>query len=69
MLFGLGLYAVYQQQGSSFLSEYDDLLRSTGSATAADLAGRFDIDLRRRDFWAGSLAVVEGRIEQYIALA
>ncbi|MBN1658415.1 MAG: M3 family oligoendopeptidase [Anaerolineae bacterium] len=68
LLFGLGLYAVYRERGQAFLAQYDDLLRSTGSATAADLAARFGIDLRRRDFWSGSLGVLEERIEQYRTL-
>ncbi|HSJ58703.1 MAG TPA: M3 family oligoendopeptidase [Anaerolineae bacterium] len=68
LLFGLGLYAIYRERGQAFLSQYDDLLRSTGTGNAADLAARFGIDLRRRDFWTGSLGVIEERIEQYRAL-
>lgn len=68
LLFGLGLYAIYQDRGQRFLPEYDDLLRSSGEGTAADLAARFGIDLRDRAFWAGSLKVVERRIDRYLAL-
>jgi oligoendopeptidase F len=68
LLFGLGLYAVYQQRGADFLPEYDALLSSTGEATAADLAARFDIDLRQPAFWEGSISVIETRIERYLAL-
>jgi pepF/M3 family oligoendopeptidase len=68
LLFGLGLYSIYQERGKRFLTEYDDLLRSTGEATAADLAGRFGMDLRRRTFWEESLQVVERRIERYLSL-
>jgi pepF/M3 family oligoendopeptidase len=67
-LFGLGLYAVYQQRGQAFLAEYDELLRSTGEGTAAELAARFDIDIRQPAFWQGSLQVVERRIDRYAAL-
>ena len=67
-LFGLGLYAVYQQRGRAFLAEYDELLRSTGEGTAAELAARFDIDIRQPAFWQGSLQVIERRIERYAAL-
>jgi oligoendopeptidase F len=30
LLFGLGLYAIYQERGADFLPEYDALLRSAG---------------------------------------
>jgi oligoendopeptidase F len=68
LLFGLGLYAVYQERGSAFLPEYDELLRSTGEGTAADLAARFGLDIRQRGFWEGSLRLIEQRIERYRAL-
>ena len=68
LLFGLGLYAVYQERGKAFLPEYDALLRSTGEGTAADLAARFDLDIRQRAFWEGSLRVIEKRIERYLIL-
>jgi oligoendopeptidase F len=68
LLFALGLYAVYQERGAAFLAEYDDLLRSTGEGTAADLAARFGLDIRQRAFWEGSLRVVEARVERYLKL-
>ena len=51
-----------------FLPQYDELLRSTGEATAVDLAARFGMDIRQRAFWEGSLKVVEERIDRYLAL-
>ncbi|MEJ2734614.1 MAG: M3 family oligoendopeptidase [Anaerolineae bacterium] len=68
LLFGLGLYAVYQERGDSFLPEYDELLRSTGEGTAADLAARFGLDIRQRAFWEASLKVIEERIGRYQTL-
>ena len=65
LLFGLGLYAVYQERGADFLPEYDELLRSTGEGTAADLAARFGLDIRQRAFWESSLDVIGQRIERY----
>jgi pepF/M3 family oligoendopeptidase len=65
LLFGLGLYAVYQQRGTGFLPEYDGLLRSTGEGTAADLAERFGLDIRQRAFWENSLTIIGHRIERY----
>jgi pepF/M3 family oligoendopeptidase len=68
LLFGLGLYAIYQERGADFLQDYDALLRSTGEGTAAQLAARFDIDLKAPAFWEGSLKVIEERIDRYVAL-
>jgi pepF/M3 family oligoendopeptidase len=65
LLFGLGLYAEYQRRGPSFVADYEGLLRSTGMGTAADLAGRFGIDLRRPEFWRGSMNIIEGRVKRY----
>ncbi len=61
-LFGLGLYARYQAEGAAFERRYDELLASTGTTTAADLAQRFDIDIEDAAFWRESLEVVAGRV-------
>ncbi len=68
LLFGIGLYAVYQQRGAAFTSDYQRLLASTGEASAADLALRFGIDIRSRKFWDDSLAVIGAQIERYCSL-
>ena len=68
LLFGLGLYAIYRERGEAFVADYEDLLRSTGEGTAADLAARFGIDIRRRAFWESSLGVITQRIDRYLAL-
>ncbi len=68
MLFGVGLYAIYQQRGDDFIPDYKKLLSSTGEAPAAELAARFDIDIRSKDFWADSLAVIGKRIDRYCEL-
>jgi pepF/M3 family oligoendopeptidase len=68
LLFSLGLYAIYQERGAAFLAEYDELLRSTGEGTAADLAALFGIDIRQRAFWESSLHVIEARIERFLSL-
>lgn len=65
LLFGVGLYAIYQQRGPAFVPDYQRLLASTGEDTAANLAARFGIDLHQKEFWANSLKVIEGRINRY----
>ncbi|MEJ5170408.1 MAG: M3 family oligoendopeptidase [Fimbriimonadales bacterium] len=64
-LFGLGLYRRYQDDPESFRRSYDDLLASTGMASAAELAARFGIDLSRPDFWESSLAVLEEDVRAF----
>ena len=68
LLFGLGLYAIYQQRGEAFVPDYIHLLSSTGEASAADLAARFGIDIRQKAFWQDSLKIIGKRIERYTAL-
>jgi oligoendopeptidase F len=68
LLFGTGLYALYRTRGSAFVRDYERLLASTGEAMAADLAARFDIDIRTRAFWDSSLGVIGARIDRYCAL-
>jgi pepF/M3 family oligoendopeptidase len=65
LLFGTGLYAIYQQRGPSFVPDYENLLASTGEGNAAELAARFGIDIRTRKFWDDSLKIVARRIERY----
>jgi pepF/M3 family oligoendopeptidase len=68
LLFGTGLYAIYQERGDDFIPEYQDLLASTGEGTAQDLAARFGIDLHSSEFWQNSLDVIAKRVERYEAL-
>jgi oligoendopeptidase F len=68
LLFGTGLYAIYQKRGASFVPDYKNLLASTGEAYAADLAARFSIDIRKKAFWQESLKIIEKRIDRYCSL-
>jgi pepF/M3 family oligoendopeptidase len=68
LLFGLGLYALFQQDPDSFRRGYDELLSSTGLADAATLANRFGIDLRSPDFWQASLGIVRQDIDRFVRL-
>ncbi|MEW6404869.1 MAG: M3 family metallopeptidase, partial [Chloroflexota bacterium] len=65
LLFATGLYAIYQQRGAAFVPDYRNLLASTGEASAADLAARFGIDIRKRKFWDDSLAIIARRVDRY----
>ncbi|RYG26164.1 oligoendopeptidase F [bacterium] len=68
LLFALGLYAVYLEEGEAFVPRYDELLSSTGLADAATLADKFGIDIRTPDFWRASLATIRGDIDRFESL-
>lgn len=68
LLFGLGLYAQYQQEPESFRARYDALLADTGTADAATLAARFGINLRAPAFWRSSLDVIRRDVDRFEAL-
>ena len=68
LLFGTGLFAIYQQKGTAFVPSYINLLASTGEDMAGELAERFGINIRSRGFWAQSLSIIGKRIEQYKSL-
>ncbi|MCU4183134.1 M3 family oligoendopeptidase [Acidiferrimicrobium sp. IK] len=68
LLFGVGLYARFRSDPDRFRAGYDDLLSSTGTGTAAELAGRFDIDVRSEGFWTSSLDVIRARIDEFVGL-
>jgi oligoendopeptidase F len=68
LLFGLGMYAIYQKEGADFIPRYKDLLRSTGEGKVADLVAKFGINVRTRDFWDNSLKLYVGQVDKYCAL-
>ncbi len=65
LLFGLGLYAQYQQNPDGFRGSYDNLLSSTGMGNAAELATKFGIDLRDSAFWESSLDILRRDIDRF----
>lgn len=48
------------------LADYEALLVSASEGTAANLAARFGIDIRKPDFWQDSLKVVAARFQRYL---
>jgi oligoendopeptidase F len=65
LLFGLGLYAQYQENPEEFKRGYDRLLSSTGMADAATLANEFGINIRQPDFWRSSLDIVRDDVDRF----
>ena len=68
LLFGQGLYKRFEDDPDGFRAGYDELLSETGTADAATLCARFDIDVRSVDFWRSSLDVCRSRIDEFVAL-
>ena len=68
LLFGLGVFAKYQEQGASFLPRYDALLSRCGSGPVADVAAEVGIDVRSTDYWRSALNVIRGEIDEFISL-
>ncbi|HSA33042.1 MAG TPA: M3 family oligoendopeptidase [bacterium] len=68
LLFAKGLYAEYLKRGDTFVKDYDRLLRETGKNDIATVAKLMKIDVRKPDFWRGSLAIIGRDIDTFCAL-
>ncbi len=68
LLFGLGLFAQYQQDPQRFSAHYDDALSRAGMNTAEELGRVFGFDVTDGAFWTASLDVIRQRIAGYEAL-
>ena len=64
-LFALGLYARFREVPEEFRGSYDKLLSLTGMADAAELTGRFGMDITSVEFWSSSLDILRERIREY----
>ena len=69
LLFGLGVFQKYQQEGAAFLPKYDALLARCGSDTVANVAASIGIDVRSTDYWRSALAVLREEIDEFERLA
>ena len=68
LLFGLGVFRKYQQEGASFMPKYDALLASCGSGKVADVAASVGIDVRSADYWRSALDVIRAEVDEFIRL-
>ena len=65
MLFGLGVYARYLEQGDAFPAEYDRLLTATGSGSVREVAASVGIDVADPDFWRSSIKTLADKVDQF----
>ena len=68
LLFGKGIFAIYQKKGKEFLPLYDELLRSTGAGNVREVAATVGIDVADVAFWRESLRVVLEGVDEMAAL-
>ena len=64
-LFARGLYAKFQKEGSSFLKNYNYMLKETPVRSVEDVAKICDIDLTDKEFWLMSLHSFDEAIAEY----
>lgn len=67
-LFARGLYAKYNEMGSSFVPVYKKLLYTTPIATVEDTAKVAGIDLTDKEFWLTSLRSYEKLVNEFESL-
>ncbi len=63
LLFGLGLYSLYEEEGEAFASKYRELLRLTGSLPAVEVARYAGFDIETPEFWRGSMRPLAREVE------
>ena len=68
LLFGLGVFQKYQQEGAAFLPTYDALLARCGSDTVANVAQSVGIDVRSAAYWRSALDVLRAEIDSFETL-
>ena len=65
LLFGWGLFSLYEEKGASFEPLYRQVLEMTGKATAEECASRAGIDIRDKAFWRRSLDMIKRQIDDF----
>ena len=67
-LFARSLYAMYREEGPSFVPKYKKLLAATTVMDAEDAAAIVGADLTDKAFWAKGLQSYEAEIDEFVAL-
>ncbi|MCK5155554.1 MAG: M3 family oligoendopeptidase, partial [Spirochaetales bacterium] len=64
-LFGLGLYALHEEQGESFRETYDTILYRTSRNSAGDVTKYAGFDIEGPDFWRQGIQVISRFVDQF----
>ncbi len=67
-LFAKGLYSEYLKDTEGFPEKYENLLKVTGKMTVKDVLNVMNINASDKQFWLGSLEIVEKEIHEFIKL-
>ena len=68
-LFAQGLYAMFKEEGSTFIAKYKEMLRLTGVHDLEQNAQMLGIDITTPDFWRKSLAYIKTQIDEFCEAA
>ena len=65
LLFGWGLYSLYEEMGADFEPLYRKVLEMTGKASAEECAAAAGLDITEKAFWQRSLGMIKGQINDF----
>lgn len=65
LLFAKGIYSKYINDKKGFCSNYDEMLRMTGSSNLIEVARYMNIDLHNIEFWRSSIDIIRKDIEDF----
>lgn len=65
LLFGLGLYGLYLNEGKAFTRRYRSILQNTGKTSAVEVAQSAGFDIEEPGFWQQGIQVIAGRAEEF----
>jgi oligoendopeptidase F len=65
MLFVLGLYQKYLEEGESFIPKYKQILEAGGSQFPVDLANSVGLDLTTPDFWQAGFDYLRKLLKEF----
>ena len=65
LLFAKGIYSKYINDKKDFCSDYDEMLRMTGSSNLIEVARYMNIDLHDIEFWRSSIDIIRNDIENF----
>ena len=64
-LFALGLYSQYKESPKEFPSQYQELLKNTGSMTCEEVCKLARFDITTKDFWLSGIKELKLEFEEW----
>lgn len=61
----MALYSMYKREGASFVPKFENMLRTGGACSPAELLSKVGIDINDPEFWRGGMKVVEELISSF----